>query len=267
MTSGPINDSRVPQSEVVHVLLDPAETLTAYAAQLRRFADAVQGLDAEALAAPSRCTKWSVADVLRHLCDVKDWMYAMWSGEPPPFESFDAIITPHEFVLAGRAVPDLEVRGRFVASNTSLADDIASSGPERWAARGVSPLGIVPWWLSALHIFWDSWLHERDVFIPLGIEPPVNADEISAVSCYGLALAGTSLSEPIDVVIADIRLVAGTGPLSAEPGPSAPSPDAPVIVDALAGRGTTVEDALRGHDDALVQALGSMARAFSAELP
>ncbi|MEX2393244.1 MAG: maleylpyruvate isomerase N-terminal domain-containing protein, partial [Actinomycetota bacterium] len=60
----------VPQSERFRVDLDPGEVLAAYVRQRRRFAASVASMDSAALAQPTRCHLWSVADVLRHLADV-----------------------------------------------------------------------------------------------------------------------------------------------------------------------------------------------------
>ena len=40
------------------------------------------------------------------------------------------------------------------------------------------------------HAFWDSWLHERDIFEPLGLAPRVETDEILAVACFALVFGG-----------------------------------------------------------------------------
>ena len=96
----------VPQGDQIRVDVDPAPTLAAYAQHRRRFAVEVASLDDDALATPSRCSLWSVADVLRHCRDVDEWMQALWTGGRPPFTSFDPIMTPHEFVVAGRDISD-----------------------------------------------------------------------------------------------------------------------------------------------------------------
>ncbi len=244
----------VPQAESVRVDLDPAAVMVAFAAHRRRFATEVGSLDAAGLAAPSRCEKWSNADVLRHLVDVDGWMRALWAHQPPPFTSFDPNTTPHEFVVAARSTPDEAVRDAYVASSEEMAGHVSKCGPECWGDASISPLGAVPWWLSALHIFWDSWLHERDVFLPLGIDVPEEPNEIEPVFAYALALAGRMSSGDIDAEIAGVHVetsdVAAGGIL---PGravtvtPVAPDHDVCALIDALAGRGEAgVPDGLNG---------------------
>lgn len=251
-----------PQGDQIHVDLDPTDALAAHARHRRRFAVEAEALDSEALAQPSRCSLWSVADVLRHLGDVDEWMQAIWSGGRTPFTSFDPILTPHEFVVAGRAISDLEARDRFVASCETMAADVGSSGPERWGLTSVSPVGFVPWWLSALHVFFDSWIHERDVLLPLGVSPPVEDAEAVPVLAYSLAIVGTLIDEPTDAVIAGVHLRAGDPPSRATPVGVHADPRAPELVDALLGRGT-VGDALDGVDTEVADRLGTLARIFN----
>jgi hypothetical protein len=188
-------------------------------------------------------------------------MQTLWRGDRPPFRSFDPLVTPHEFVVAGRSVCDRDARDRYVESAETMAADVGESGPERWGVKSISPLGFVPWWLSALHVFYDSWLHERDALVPLGIEVSVEPEESQPVLAYSLAIVGTLMGEPTDAVIAGVRLVTGDGPATATPVSTSPPPDAEVIIDALSGRGS-VEHALTGFDADLVHRLGALSRLF-----
>lgn len=252
----------VPQGDQIHVDVDPAATLAAYAQHRRRFAAEVASLDEAALAAQSRCALWSVADVLRHCRDVDDWMQALWSGGRPPFSSFDPIITPHEFVVAGRSVSDLEARDRYISSSEMMAADVRASTPERWGLRSVSPVGFVPWWLSALHVFFDSWIHERDVFVPLGLSVPVEESEALPVLAYSFAIVGTLIKEPTDVVVAGVRIVIGDPPVKATPVGTGAGHNVASIIDALLGRGS-VEETLADTDPVIVNRFGALARIFS----
>jgi uncharacterized protein (TIGR03083 family) len=251
----------VPQADAVRVELDPTETLRAYARHRRRFASEVAALDAGELTAQSRCSKWSVADVLRHCIDVDDWMQRFWTGQAPPFTSFDPNTTPHEFVLAARAIPDADVRDRYVASSEHMASDVGDSGAERWGLPSVSPIGRVPWWLSALHVFYDSWLHERDALLPIGADVPVAPDESEAVLTYSLGLVGTLIREPTATTIGGVRVRAGSGQVVVAPTGTTMDDVAPII-DALSGRGS-LEDALPGEDPAVVTSFGALARLFA----
>src|SRR5436309_10117493 len=167
----------VPQSDHFRLALDPASVVTAYAAHRRRFASSVATLDERALRSPSRCSEWSVADVLRHGCDVDRWMRTIWAGDLP-FGAFDPRVTPHQEVVDGRSLPDAVVRDRFVASAEEMAGEVEGAGPDRWSLPSFSYAGVMPWWQSLLHVLWDSWVHERDALLPLGMQVAERDDEV-----------------------------------------------------------------------------------------
>ena len=250
----------VPQSETIHVELEPSRVVAAHARHLRRFAGEIAQLDGDVLKAQSRCDKWTVADVLRHLCDVDSWMLTLWSGGRPPFTSFDPNTTPHEFVLKRRDIADARVRDDFVASSEQLAAAVEAGGPERWGEPSISPVGFVPWWLSALHVFYDSWVHERDALLPIGVEPPVLDDEATPVLTYSLALAGTFGRNELDTVVGGVHLVAGRQPVVATPvGPLGSGAGA--LIDAVNGR-ADLDEVLAGEDPEIIRRLGALARFF-----
>ena len=246
---------------MLHINLDPEVALAPYARHRYRFAEEVADLDRDALSAQSRCSEWSVADVLRHINDVDGWMDAIWSGGPPPFTAFDPNVTPNEWVQAGRGVPDAEVRDRFVTATPARASTISGHAVEQWGVPSVSPLGAVPWWMSALHIFFDSWVHERDALMPLGIEPPVLDDEAVPVATYVVGVAATFASGPLTTVIAGVRVHIDDSPPEVAPASGSQSHDngIAVVIDALCGRGS-LDSALRGHDAAAVEQFGTLAR-------
>jgi len=259
MAGAPVD---IPQADHIRVDVDPAQALAAYAGHRRRFADEVASLADADLAASSRCSKWTVADVLRHGCDVDEWMHAIWSGGPLPFSSFDPRTTPHESVIAGRAVPDAEVRARYVASATLMADDVAGSGPDRWGLPSLCPAGVVPWWMSVLHVFFDSWVHERDALLPLGRTVPVEPSETAPVLAWAVSLVGHVGTEPLDAEVGGVHVARSDGVVSTRTG--TPHADVAAIIDAVSGRGS-VDDALPGCDPAMVRRLGAMARFFDSE--
>jgi len=260
MAQAPVD---VPQADHIRVDVDPAGALAAYARHRRRFADEVASLTDTDLAVQSRCDKWTVADVLRHGCDVDEWMHAIWSGGPLPFSSFDPRTTPHESVVARRAQSDLEVRDRYIASAVVMADDVAGSGPARWGLPSLCPAGVVPWWMSALHVFFDSWVHERDALLPLGRMVPSESDETAPVLSWAVSLVGHVSTDPLDAEVGGLHVVRHDGVVSTHTAAKAGG-DVAAIIDAIAGRGS-VEDALPGCDPVVVTRLGAMARFFDSE--
>jgi uncharacterized protein (TIGR03083 family) len=256
--------AEVPQADHVRVELDPAPVLAAYARHRRQFAEDVQSFDEDALATPSRCAGWSVADVLRHCIDADGWIQAIWTGAPLPFDHFDPTRTPDEFVVAGRGVPDCEVRDRYGPSVDAMVAGVAERQPEQWGDPSFSPLGAVPWWLSAVHLFYDSWLHRRDVLLPLGRDPEPAADETLPMLAYSLAIVGNLTKPPTEAEVAGVRMVRADGPVivSTVDGNGADPAAQAAIIDAISGRGSLVE-ALPGEDPALVHRVGVLARIFN----
>jgi hypothetical protein len=51
------------------------------------------------------------------------------------------------------------------------------------------PYGPMDWTVLALHTYWDSWLHERDVLLSQGREHPTDDDATFYATAYGLFIA------------------------------------------------------------------------------
>jgi hypothetical protein len=129
--------------------------------------------------------------------------------------------------------PD-EVLEHFVATTDALSDAARSIGRDEWKAIGEAPPGHVTLHEVVLHALWDSWIHERDVVVPLGLEQPVEPDEVIACLRYAAALApafsastgstregrlGVETTDPdsafvveagSEVVVRDVQIPAGT---------------------------------------------------------
>lgn len=267
-----------PQAEHIRFLFDPDTTLGTLAGHRRRFGAAVATLGADELKAPSRCEGWTVADVLRHGVWADATMRRIWSGDESLAEGFDPRTTPNQAVQADRAVPDEEIRRRYLSSTEAMIVELESADPERLGRPSLSPAGRVPWWMSAVHLGWDSTVHERDVLAPLDRTVEATADETVLALAYSLVLTSFfSGRAPLDVQIDTVRLSCGSGPVTASTigaateendGNREPADDTvsvltgdPVeIIDALAGR-ISPGEALHG-DVALIERLGGLARYF-----
>jgi uncharacterized protein (TIGR03083 family) len=268
-----------PQADHIRFLFDPYATLAVVAAHRRRFGSTVAALTIEELAAPSRCLGWSVADVLRHGIWVDATMRQLWSGDRSPSRNFDPRTTPNESVQAEHAVPDEEIRRRYLSSTQTMIVDLESAEFERFGAPSWSPAGRVPWWLSVVHLGWDSTVHERDVLFPLGRTVEVGPDESMPFLAYSLVLASFFQgTDPLNVQIGAVRLQSGSGYVAAWT-TTAGSEDSdgnlrqcddeatvltgePVaIIDALSGR-ASITDTLSG-EAAVIDRLGGLGRFFT----
>ncbi len=182
---------------------DPAAPLLR---QRRRLADELAGLDPEQWAAPSRCEGWSVQDVVAHLIGTNQfWALSISSGlagSPTRYlASFDPVVTPRQMVDGLRGQTPDEVLAGFVQSNDVLAGALADVKDGAWSTPAEAPPGHIAIHAVVLHALWDSWVHERDVLLPLGIACVEEPDEVTGSLRYaaalGLALLAAGGSERV----------------------------------------------------------------------
>ena len=162
--------------------------------QRRRFAAMLASLADDQWHAPSRCEGWNVQDVASHLVGVDAFWHmsvgAGLSGEPTRMlTNFDPASTPAMLIEPMRALPPADVLAQLDASINRFLDVLASLDDAGWATPAETPPGYLPVRLLAHHALWDCWVHEHDVALPLGLVPPVEADEVAASMRYAAALS------------------------------------------------------------------------------
>ena len=162
--------------------------------QRRRFADVLSSLSPDQWELPSRCEGWRVQDVAAHLAGVdRFWSLMIQSGlagTPTRFlADFDPKATPASLVDAERDATAQETLAALEAATGTLCDTIESLDHDDWLAIAESPAGHVTVSTLAHHALWDSWVHERDVLVPLGMVQVEQSDEILASLRYAAALA------------------------------------------------------------------------------
>ena len=178
------------------IVLDgsPADVLEPVARQRRRLAAVVSSFTDEQWARPSRCVGWSNRDVIAHLDTTNGfWVFSIASGlrgEPSRLLlGFDPAATPAQLVAASDGVPTGQVLEQFLASTDSLLDVLTSLDDAGWSTLAETPAGHLSVSAVAHHALWDSWVHERDILLPLGDTPDEEADEIAASIRYVAALS------------------------------------------------------------------------------
>ena len=159
--------------------------------QRARLANTLAGLDAEQWATPSRCEGWSVKDVIIPLASTnRFWAFSIdqgLEGAPTTYlTGFDPVASPAELVAGAQGTPPEETLSQFTEGNRALAD--ALSRVDDWRVVAEAPPGHIAIGLVAIHALWDSWVHERDIVIPLGLEPTADAREVEACLLYAAAL-------------------------------------------------------------------------------
>ncbi len=215
---------------------DPSTVGAALIGQQRRFVDALGTLDDAAWESPSRCEGWSARDVVVHLESATAfWVVSLaqgMAGEPSRLlATFDPVATPAQMVAAS----DLDGAAaleRFATTADALARSIEGLDPRQRDVLVEAPPGHVSVTAMLHHALWDSWVHERDVMVPLGRRAVEDPHEIAAALRYVAALSpafavsagrsrpATMLVEAVDpdvvfrvVVDGDgVDVVAGSGP-------------------------------------------------------
>jgi uncharacterized protein (TIGR03083 family) len=178
--------------------LDPEHLLDVWGGQRRRFVTLLQGFGPDDWAAPTRCSEWSAHDIVRHLCDSNMIGHAIIAGRDDGAldltSGYDPRISPGERLIASAAESPEATLGRFITTTEEL---LARARLRLAANRGFVvrlPYGPMDWTVAALHGFWDSWLHERDVLLARGTEHPTNDDATAYATAYGLFIAAAVAS-------------------------------------------------------------------------
>ncbi|MGI8331389.1 maleylpyruvate isomerase family mycothiol-dependent enzyme [Actinomadura scrupuli] len=179
----------------------PGRLLEVFGEQRRRFVAVLRQFGPDDWAAPTRCAEWSAHDVVRHLCDVTpaiaagigDRMFDMTAG-------FDPRVTTRGWLTASAGESPPDTLRRLVAGTEellALARDRLARGHRFDVGL---PYGPMDWTVLTLHIFWDSWIHERDVLLARGAEHPTGGDATGYATAYGLFLAAavaSMLGDPV----------------------------------------------------------------------
>jgi uncharacterized protein (TIGR03083 family) len=161
--------------------------------QRRRMEATLAGLGDDDWSSASRCDGWTVQDVVAHLVGVNGfWQLSVSAGlagtPTRVLVGFDPAATPPLMVDQMRALTPAELLSQFVASNDGFLGAVDELDEASWSVLAESPAGHVPIRLLASHALWDSWVHERDIAIPLGLTPAVEPDEVLSSLRYAAAL-------------------------------------------------------------------------------
>lgn len=182
---------------------DPADLTRAWLQHRRRFLDELAGLSQQQWHSPTRCDRWDAVDVIWHLITADQfWAAAIASGttgNPTRFlVGFDPTTTPGDIAAAARRDSPTETLAAMREMNDSFEAVVSAVDPHDWENLAESPIGHVPARLALAHAFWDSWLHERDILVPLGLAPEPELDELWVVTWYSLIAAALQGGLPFD---------------------------------------------------------------------
>jgi uncharacterized protein (TIGR03083 family) len=170
--------------------------------QRRRMVDVFTDLTDDEWRSPSRCEGWTAQDVVAHLVGTNGFFQASilagLAGAPTRYlaTGFDPKATPAGMVDAMRSMTPAETLARFAESTDGLCEVLGSIAGDAWSRIAESPAGAVPIRLVAFHALWDSWVHERDILLPLGVTPIEEPDEVLACVRYAAAIGPALVAAP-----------------------------------------------------------------------
>lgn len=171
----------------------PDDQLAPVVRQRRRMEAMLAALSDDEWHAATRCDGWNVQDVIAHVVTVNAFWEASiragLAGNPTRvLSTFDPAATPPLMVEPMRALQPADVFAQFVSTNDGFLGALTDLDEPGWATFAESPPGHVPIRELAHHALWDTWIHERDIALPLGLTPPVEPDEVLSALRYAAAL-------------------------------------------------------------------------------
>ncbi len=185
----------------------------AFVRQRRRLQATFALLDDDEWGIQSRCEGWTVQDVAAHLDIVNRFFHstiaAGLAGEPTQvLDGFDPKATPAAMVEAVHEASPAETLAGFVDSNDDLCDLVGGLDDLQWSVIAEAPAGHLPVRMAIHHALWDSWVHERDIGLPLGRTLTEDADEMTAclrfVASFGPAVAlNLGMARPPAVLVVE----------------------------------------------------------------
>ncbi len=240
--------------------VDPTAVAPAWFGHRARLTEWLTALPASAWAGPTRCGRWSVGELTRHLASVSQFegftLHQAHKGAPTRLlQGMDAQTTPSAAAeLLGDLEPEVLLE-TLRAADERIATTVAGWSAGDWDRTAEAPPGHVPAWLSLAHMLFDSWVHEHDLLTPRGEVPVVKASEVTIVVAYAISLAGfvggvaTGSGATLDVRLTDCDLRVGLDATGARAVTRAGwAPDGAPVVEGTAGQ---VLDVATGRSDAL----------------
>lgn len=195
-----------------------------------------------------------VAGVLIENVRVIDGLGRTWSAD------FDPHRSPQEDIDTRADETPAETVAGYAEASRRYREHLATraSSEERRPMLWGDPADFR---LFQLHLHWDAWIHERDMLLPLGIEPVEDLEALRFATAYGVLFAGVAVKmagAPLDTVLSiadlgDVRLEVSPDAIRVRVDPDGPGEGVPVagaapLADALAGRGD-VAAVVDGPDD------------------
>lgn len=209
----------------------------------------------------SRNARWTVHETVRHVADVMEQGVAAADGDDDleSLHQFDPRSTPNVWLEGSDGESPAVTIERFDVAARRFRDAVGNRLASDDDAPATTVYGEAHWTMNVAHLLWDSWIHERDVLLPLGIQQRCPASEERLIGLYGVfmsAVPSTLFEQTMSTTVELVGQDRWTLSLSCDGRQivCAETPGAAVVatgelgpaLDALAGRGRAVDAALPG---------------------
>ena len=173
----------------------PQDVIEAWVAHRDRLRGWLRGLPGGAWDRPTRCSGWSVTDLVEHLISGSQFLgytlHQSRKGEATRLlAEFDPQETPRATAAMFAGLSPGDLLDALDENDGRVTREFAAFRESDWLAPAEAPPGRVPAHVSVNHFLFDSWVHERDLLLPAGERPPTEPGEAAAVASYVVALAG-----------------------------------------------------------------------------
>jgi hypothetical protein len=250
-----------------------ATLLDALTSQRSRMEKTFTGFDG--WSGSTRCSAWNAQQTLIHVCGANRACVRVLRGsdDEKVEENFDPNSSPGKYVEMRSGDTPQDTLDHFAETNADLFDAIAFRQANKPDAKANAVWGRpVDWRLFVTHMFWDAWMHERDILVSRAEQPATTDAEERLALTYGVHVTAVYphvFARTLDEELAltgrgggrfTMRADADAVVVTVDDDPAAPNAltgDGATVIDALAGRGD-LEGALHGPTDR-VHALAGLA--------
>lgn len=168
----------------------------------------LRGIGFELWSRPSRCNRWSVHDVVRHVVHMNESLLgaiaAARAGERfSRLRGFDAQLTPAQWLAEAPAATPEQTWTDYLRSSADLVATIDALDEVDLLVP--TPAGRQSWQRAVYHGLFDALVHERDITEPLGCSAaPFPSHEpvlgyALLLACRLACAAGRSFSVTLDL--------------------------------------------------------------------
>jgi uncharacterized protein (TIGR03083 family) len=192
----------------------PHQVVDAWMSHRARMRAWIRGLDEAGWAGPTRCAGWTVTELVQHLISGSQFLgytlHQSRKGEATQLlQNFDAQETPASSARLFAGLTPAQLCDQLVEMDGRLESQLEMVDEAAWYAPAEAPPGRVPAYVAVNHFLFDSWVHERDLMLPVGEVPPTEEHEAVVVASYVLALAGiarTAEEQPASATSMEVLL-------------------------------------------------------------